>query len=326
MLEQMDLQAESFKRPHAGEAPASRSYPRIDVLYDTPRLSAPARLDDDRRFSVLGVEITNVTQSRALALVTELILDCRERARAVYFVNAHTLNLAAADPSYRDLLNKADCVFGDGTGVRWAARLQRIRVRDNLVGTDLTPALLHALAGRGLSYYLLGTDAVSAVRAARHAQTAFPGWRQAGYHHGYLADAQLSARVVDQINASGPDVLLVGMGNPLQERWIHDHLHELRFPVCLAVGGLLDYWAGNIRRAPHWLRRWGHEWLGLLLQQPHKARRYLIGNPLFLARILAERWRMRRLGSGRLPSLARTLALSSRKVRPCPAPARRDFE
>ena len=79
------------------------------------------------------------------------------------------------------------------------------------------------------------------------------------------------------------------MGNPVQERWIHAHREQLEVPLCLGVGGLFHYWAGDLRRAPAWLRRMGAEWLGILLQQPHKARRYLLGNPLFVARILRER-------------------------------------
>ena len=77
-------------------------------------------------------------------------------------------------------------------------------------------------------------------------------------------------------------MLLVGMGNPLQKRWIHEHLPRLNVSLCLGVGGLFDYWADNVRRAPQWLRRLGHEWVWRLYQEPAlKARRYLIGNPLF---------------------------------------------
>ena len=75
------------------------------------------------------------------------------------------------------------------------------------------------------------------------------------------------------------------MGNPLQEQWIHDHRAALRVPVSIGVGGLFDHWGGNLRRAPLWVRRLGFEWLQILLQQPgRKWRRYLLGNPKFLAR------------------------------------------
>ena len=170
--------------------------------------------------------------------------------------------------SYRQVLNAADFVFADGTGVRWAARLQGVRILENMVGTDFVPTLFQATAGRGYSYFMLGADAQTIAAAADYARRTFPGWTQAGYHHGYLTDEALVSAAIDQINAARPDVLLVGMGNPLQERWIHQHLPRLNVGVCLGIGGLFDYWAGNVSRAPAWLRRLGHEWLWRLCQQP----------------------------------------------------------
>ncbi len=161
-------------------------------------------------------------------------------------------------------------------------------MRDNLVGTDLVPQLLHATAGQGYRYFLLGASGRTIARAAATAARTFPGWTPAGHHHGFLFDRHLTADVIRRINDARPDLLLVGMGNPLQERWIHEHRRQLEVPLCIGVGGLFHYWAGDLCRAPRWLRHWGAEWLGILFQQPHKARRYLLGNPLFLYRILRD--------------------------------------
>jgi N-acetylglucosaminyldiphosphoundecaprenol N-acetyl-beta-D-mannosaminyltransferase len=244
------------------------------------------------RFSLLGVRIHNVARPLAIAMLEESIRRREGRAKGVFFVNAHTLNLAAADPSYRETLNSGDFVFADGTGVRWAARLRGVRVAENLVGTDFVPAMFQSTAGRGYSYFMLGADAATIPVAADYARRMFSGWTQAGFHHGYLTDEADASAAIAKINAARPDVLLVGMGNPVQEEWIRRHLPQLRVPVCMGIGGLFDYWAGNVSRAPRWLRRLGHEWLWRLFQQPNlKARRYLVGNPLFLARVLRERLR-----------------------------------
>jgi N-acetylglucosaminyldiphosphoundecaprenol N-acetyl-beta-D-mannosaminyltransferase len=85
-------------------------------------------------------------------------------------------------------------------------------------------------------------------------------------------------------------LLLVGMGNPGQERWIATHRAQLQVPVCIGVGGLFTYWSGHLDRAPAWVRGIGFEWLHLLIRQPEKGRRYLLGNPLFLGRLAAHRW------------------------------------
>jgi N-acetylglucosaminyldiphosphoundecaprenol N-acetyl-beta-D-mannosaminyltransferase len=249
--------------------------------------------------SVLGVPVSDLSMEQALDYFEHILTQRpRARAHAVFYVNAHTLNLACDDARFREVLRGADRVFGDGTGVRWAVRgLHGHALRDNVNGTDVVPRLFARLAGRGLSYYLLGNTPERIERAAAQARVQFPGWAQAGSHHGYVGglDAQAQADLVRRINASGADLLLVGMGNPRQEQWIAQQLPQLTVPLCMGTGGLFDYWVGDLVRAPAWVRRAGHEWLHLLLRQPHKARRYLLGNPKFLARIARSRW----LGSDR---------------------------
>jgi N-acetylglucosaminyldiphosphoundecaprenol N-acetyl-beta-D-mannosaminyltransferase len=235
---------------------------------------------------VLGVAINNLSQAEAITLIESWIRD-RDMTRSVFIVNAHTLNLSSDDPKFQSVLNDANCVFADGTGVRWAARLRGVRLKENLVGTDLVPRLFRETAGRGYRYFLLGASSDTIASAARRCETDFPGWDLAGFHHGYVSEAETPA-LIEKINAAQPHVLLVGMGNPLQECWIHRHQKHLKVPVCLGVGGLFNHWAGDLQRAPEWVRRQGFEWLQLLLQQPHKWRRYLLGNPKFLIRIFRE--------------------------------------
>lgn len=263
---------------------------------EAARVPPPA---GDPLLHVLGVRILNVGRQRAIELLQQR-LHCAARPPAsVYFVNAHTLNLASADPEYRAVLNASDFVFSDGTGVRWAARLYGSQMCENLNGTDFTPALLERLADGHYSYFLLGADAETIEVTAGYAGREFPAWRQAGYHHGYLTNPATSDAAIKRINASHADLLLVGMGNPIQEKWIHYHRDRLDVSLCLGIGGLFDFWSGNVSRAPAWLRWMGHEWLWRLYQQPLlKARRYLVGNPLFLARVLRDSRRARRARSG----------------------------
>lgn len=254
---------------------------------------APPLPGSERLFNVLGVNITDATQERAIELMRERMLKRERGCGAINIVNAHTLNVATSQPAYREVLNSADYVFGDGTGVRWAARLQGLRLQANLVGTDLIPRFFEALAHQGFSYFMLGADPDAVVRAAGYVRANFPGWHAAGFHHGYLREPGVLSGAIEQINAAHPDLLLVAMGNPLQETWIARHRHELNVGLAVGVGGLFDIWAGNLQRPSRLFRDRGCEWLGILLQQPHKAGRYLLGNPLFLSRIgceAAQRW------------------------------------
>ncbi len=248
-------------------------------------IPAPPSAPESDTLSVLGVPVTDVTMDQALALLQSMLHSHPPSAHGVYFVNAHTLNNACDAPAYRNVLRSAARVFGDGTGVRWAVRwVHGVKLKDNVNGTDLVPLMFSRWANRGLRYYLLGNTPQRIAQAAAHAQRAFPGWTLAGYHHGYLGPDDHAA-VVEQINASGAHLLLVGMGNPKQEQWIHDQLPRLKVPLCLATGGLFDYWVGDLKRAAPWVRRLGFEWLHLLIRQPKKAGRYLIGNPKFLLRV-----------------------------------------
>ncbi|MBN2294884.1 MAG: WecB/TagA/CpsF family glycosyltransferase [Pirellulales bacterium] len=235
---------------------------------------------------ILDVEITDITRREAVDLIDEMIDQYNGNSRCVFFANAHTLNLTASDSRYRDVINSADYVLGDGTGVRWASKINGTPVKDNVNGTDLLPEYFQT-AGKSCRYYLLGANIPTIRQAAAKAREKFPHAHQVGHHHGYVNGAEASAVVIEEINAARPDILLVGMGNPLQEQWINAHRHELKVPVIIGVGGLFDFWAGSFSRAPRWLRKLGHEWIWRLAKQPaDKARRYLVGNPLFLYRVL----------------------------------------
>ena len=211
----------------------------------------------------------------------------------MYFVNAATLNLASQDAGYRDVLNAGDYVFGDGTGARIGARLLHgVRLQDNVNGTDLTPRLFAAHAGQGMRYFLLGATAEAIARAAVEAQRLFPGWEQAGYHHGYLTTPELNEAAIAQINAARGRPAAGGHGQPAAG--------ELDSPPSRAPEGAAGdgHW-----RAVHLLvgrfdarARPGSgdlatNGLHILTSQPHKAGRYILGNPLFLARVLREKMR-----------------------------------
>lgn len=238
--------------------------------------------------SLLGVRFDRVPREQALAAMAGAF--GRGRALKVYIVNAHTLNLACSDPAFREVLNGADLLFNDGTGVQVASRLAGRPFPDNLVGTDLAPQLCERAVTAGVSVFLLGGRPGIPERAAEGLRRRVPGVRIAGVHQGYF-EGNENGRVVDAINRSGAGILLVAFGNPLQEIWIHQNAPALRCDVCIGVGGLIDHLSGRLRRAPRWMRRLGVEWMHILLGQPHKWRRYLLGNPLFLARVAVEHLR-----------------------------------
>jgi N-acetylglucosaminyldiphosphoundecaprenol N-acetyl-beta-D-mannosaminyltransferase len=268
----------------APAADAGLVLPPVPLRVEKPAPRAITLPPVARRLRVLGVPILDMPLGDAVTFVSSLLEDEPPAPRTLYFVNAHTLNLAYERAAYRAVLNRADYVLGDGTGVRWAARRQGIRLQDNLNGTDLVPAVLDANAGRNFRYYMLGTTAEVLERSVKEARRAFPGWDLAGYHHGFVNESN-EDEVIAEINRARPHLLLVAMGNPLQEIWIDRNRQRLQARLCMGVGALADRWAGDLIRAPLWVRRLGCEWLDILRRQPNKWQRYLLGNPKFLFRI-----------------------------------------
>lgn len=255
--------------------------PESDLRPAERRLRAPSD-----GVVLMGVRFDRLSRAEAhRALVSAF---GRGEAWKVYIVNAHTLNLSWKNASFRQVLNEADLLLNDGSGVQIASRLAGKPFPDNLVGTDLTPQLCGIAVPNGVGVFLLGGVEGVPQRAAERLREIVPGLRICGTQQGYFKQDQTGS-VVEAINRSGAGILLVAFGNPLQETWIHENAANLRCDLCIGVGGLFDHLAGRLRRAPLWMRRAGIEWVHILLGQPHKWRRYLVGNPIFLTRALKDR-------------------------------------
>jgi N-acetylglucosaminyldiphosphoundecaprenol N-acetyl-beta-D-mannosaminyltransferase len=207
-------------------------------------------------------------------------------------VNARCLNLCYEDPALRTSLNGADVVFCDGAGVMLAARILGGRIPARITYAAWIWQLADFAAAEGFSLYLLGARPGVAQEAALRLRERYPGLRIVGVRHGYFDHSAGSAEneaVLEEINAASPDILLVGLGMPLQERWLTENRHDLEAGVALSCGAAFDYASNRVRRGPRLLTESGFEWLARLLGEPRRLwRRYLLGNPLFLLRVLGQ--------------------------------------
>lgn len=200
----------------------------------------------------------------------------------VYYANAHTMVTAEKDPELAKALSAKDLLLADGSGVRWGSALLGTPLTYNLNGTDLVPALCEAGARKGLSVYLLGADPGVADEAATKLTQSYPGLTIAGTRNGFFAHSQ-TEEVLSEIREANPHLLLVAMGVPLQEVWIDKHADSLPGITCMGVGGLFDFVALRVMRAPNWMRRTGFEWLWRMMMEPQRLwKRYVIGNAVFI--------------------------------------------
>lgn len=238
--------------------------------------------------NVLGVSVDRLTPETLIEQV--LALKPGDKAITVMYANIHVLNTSRKDRDLRAILNNADMVYCDGSGVRLGAWLLGHRLPPRMTGADWMQQLCAACAGRGTSLYLLGSRPGVAEAAAHALRTQCQGLNIVGAHHGYLQDPAVSAAAISSINAAHPHILFVGMGTPIQETWIFEHRHELDVPVVWAVGALFDFVAGIQHRAPRWMLDHDLEWLHRFWVEPRRMwRRYIVGNPLFVWRVIMQR-------------------------------------
>jgi N-acetylglucosaminyldiphosphoundecaprenol N-acetyl-beta-D-mannosaminyltransferase len=246
--------------------------------------------------NVLGVDIDPVTVEELHAGIKRLV-ESGERG-TVLNANANCLNLLYDDAALRGFFAGADLVFCDGWGVMLAARLLGRRIPERITYADWAWRLAAFARAEGLSLFLLGAEPGVAERAAQKLRMRHPGLEISGVEHGYFdlrPGSPENETVVREVNAARPDILIVGLGMPLQERWLMENRHEIEAGVALTGGAVFDYVSGGLRRGPRLLTDNGFEWLARLLVEPRRLwRRYLIGNPLFLLRVLGQR-----LGKGR---------------------------
>jgi N-acetylglucosaminyldiphosphoundecaprenol N-acetyl-beta-D-mannosaminyltransferase len=258
----------------------TRLLPRPESNVGPPR--------DAERVRIVSANVDALDTAAAIGVVMGWL---ERRAHGlVFFVHPHALNLASNDTQLRDDIASADLILPDGIGMRVAASILGAHLPANVNGTDLLPELLLELAAHGTPIALIGGKPGVAERAAA-TWAKGTSVRIAGTWDGYKSDAEYE-EIAKQIGAAGPCVVLIAFGSPLQERFAVRHFKDRAGVVAITVGGLFDFAAGDKPRAPLAWRELGLEWVWRFVHEPKRlGKRYLVGNPEFVARALAQRLR-----------------------------------
>jgi len=217
----------------------------------------------------------------------------------VIFINAAKVVRYSKSPQFRTIINRADLLLADGVPIVWASRLLRRPLPGRVNGTDLMERMVAVAAERGYRLFFLGASHEVILRVVDEFRSRHPNLKVAGFRNGYFCDDEHEA-IIQEINGSGADLLLVGMSTPQKELWVDQNLNRLRVAVAQGVGGSFDVVAGIASRAPRWMQRSGLEWFYRLVQEPRRLwRRYLETNCAFLwlvLRELLESWKLRLAG------------------------------
>ena len=235
--------------------------------------------------NILGVNVDAVTMAEAVAHVTEA-MDVRANVM-IATANAEMIMRATHDEELRDILNAAALVVPDGAGTVWAARHLGHAMPERVAGYDLAQELLRRAPAEGRRIYFFGAAPGVAEKAKEKAEQLYPGIEIVGVRNGFFSPAD-NAEIIAEIRAARPDLLLVALGVPKQEKWIAAHLAALDVPAAIGVGGTLDVMAGVMKRAPYWMQKAKLEWLFRGLMQPKRAGR-LLALPKFVLKVHASR-------------------------------------
>ena len=249
---------------------------------------------DFAEISLLGVRFHKLTVKQLINYIVEKSqIDSKT---IVGHVNVRGANLAYDLPWYRDFLNQsADIVFCDGFGVLLGAKLlgNSVESKHRMTAPDYIEDLALACAKNNVSLFLLAGKPGVVEKAINKLKAVAPDLRIDG-HHGYFDKSNHeNEEVIQQINEFNPNILYVGFGMPLQERWILDNLDAIEARLFLPLGACLDFYTDSVSRGPRWMTDNGFEWLSRLLVQPSQVwQRYIIGNPLFFYRVLRQKLKM----------------------------------
>lgn len=234
------------------------------------------------RNEIMGVSFDDLTLEEAVRTGEALA----EGPDFSYVVtpNPEIVNMARQAEDYKTILNQAALVLPDGIGVVYAARILGRPLKGRVPGIDFASGLLDRLKGTRRRLFLLGAKPGVAEQAAENLKQRYPGLVICGTHDGYFQDA---GPVVEAIRAAEADVVFVCLGAPKQERWMARYGPQTGAHLMVGLGGVLDVYAGNVKRAPEVWQKAGMEWLYRLLHQPSRFGR-MAKLPLFLVEAARE--------------------------------------
>ncbi len=243
---------------------------------------------------VLNIPISNITKQKA----KDTILDWfnQDKLRMIFTPNPEMIMAARADKELKRVIKSADMIVPDGIGVVWASRYSEFKLPERVAGYDLVQDLFKEMADTNKTVYFLGGEEKVVKVAKLKMRKKYKNLKIVGTHSGYF-DKQEEILIINEINKLKPDLLLVGLGVPKQEKWIYKNRNKLNVKVCIGVGGSFDGMAGKVKRAPVIFQKMGLEWFYRLIKQPTRLKR-MMQLPLFALVVIKKGKNKRKIIGG----------------------------
>ena len=238
-------------------------------------------MKDCKSIRIMGIDCDAVTKAEVLAYFDDYLAE--ERCHHIITLNPEMILEAQTNSEFKELLSKADLKFPDGIGLVYASKIVGEPLTERVTGIDFANDALIRLAETGKTAYFFGSKPGIAELAAKNMEEKIPGLKVAGFHDGYFKPGAESA-IIEEINASGADMLLLGLGSPKQEFFVQKYKEILKPKVAVGIGGSFDVWSGTLKRAPKFYIDHNIEWLYRLIQEPSRIKR-MSKLPAFLIKV-----------------------------------------
>lgn len=226
-----------------------------------------------KRVNLFGVFVDDISLKDALALSRRAL--SKGEKMVIFTPNLEFLRGVKGREKLKRILNSASVSLPDGFSLRMVARLLGKEMKNTVAGIDFAENLLRLCAKEGIGTFLLGGEEGIAFRASLNLAKKYPSLKICGSHHGYFSLSEQN-EVVERINSSGAEVVLVCMGFPRQEKFVFENLGSLRnVKIIACLGGSIDVWAHKTKRAPRCFRNLHLEWLWRILLEPERAMRFV---------------------------------------------------
>ena len=252
-------------------------------------MSTPVASKMSGAIDLLGLNLHPVSVDEVHRFISEVIR--RHEKALVLHLNIHGVNLALKHKWLKQFINESQLVFCDGDGVRWGARLLGWMVPPKITYDRWIWQLADFCERQNYRLFFLGAKPGVALLAAERLKTRYPKLQVVGVKDGYFQKEGVENEwVLAEINTKKPDILIVGLGMPIQERWLLENWKRCDVHVFLTGGAVFDYASGQVRRAPEWMIRSNLEWLFRFSQEPRRLfTRYVFGIPVFFFRVVLKK-------------------------------------
>jgi N-acetylglucosaminyldiphosphoundecaprenol N-acetyl-beta-D-mannosaminyltransferase len=235
---------------------------------------------------VLGVPFARVRMQETVHIIENQINSDRKRPYHIITGNPEIVLQYEKDEVVNRLIKETDLITPDGIGIILASKWKKDVLPERVAGFDLLMNVLNKGNQKGWSFYFLGADEDTNKKAVETIKEKYPKLVISGRHNGFF-DSEKEEKIIEDIDRTSPDILVVALGAPRAEKWIYNNKHRLNTKVTFGVGGSFDVIAGKVKRAPLIWQKMNLEWLYRLLRQPSRWRRQL-ALPVFAWKAFCE--------------------------------------